>query len=155
MDKARHRQIYYVKGENKACYEVNKPQFRQTTCLDRQDQYFEIEAAKHGIKLDLPVQLGFFTLQYAKLRMLQFYFDFLDQYVDRSDFEYMEMDTLILLMYISFFFIIVIILLYNYIYLILTMTPFTFLFFIISGLRCIGIESPGSCKARETGGLPA
>ena len=31
--------------------------------------------------------------QYAKLRMLQFYYDFLDKYIDRSDFEYCEMDT--------------------------------------------------------------
>ena len=91
MDKTKHRSVYYVEGENKACFEVNKPQFRQTTCLD--DQYYEVEAAKSRIKLDLPVQLGFFILQYAKLRMLQFYYDFLDRYVDRSNFEYMEMDT--------------------------------------------------------------
>ena len=31
--------------------------------------------------------------QYAKLRMLQFYYDFLDKYVDRSDFQMCEMDT--------------------------------------------------------------
>lgn len=37
--------------------------------------------------------MDFFVLQYAKLRMLQFYYDFLDQYIDRSDFEFMEMDT--------------------------------------------------------------
>lgn len=41
----------------------------------------------------MTIQLGFFVLQYAKLRMLQFYYDFLDQYIDRSDFEFMEMDT--------------------------------------------------------------
>ena len=31
--------------------------------------------------------------QYAKLRMLQFYYDCLDTYLDRSDYEYCEMDT--------------------------------------------------------------
>ena len=31
--------------------------------------------------------------QYAKLRMLQFYYDFLDKYLDRSDFQMCEMDT--------------------------------------------------------------
>ena len=39
------------------------------------------------------MQIGFFVYQYAKLRMLQFYFDFLDKYLDRSDFQYCEMDT--------------------------------------------------------------
>ena len=93
MDKAKHRQIYYVEGDNKACFEVNKPQFRQTTCLHEEDQYYEVEGSKQRIKLDLPVQLGYFILQYAKLKMLQFYYDLLDRYVDRSDFEYLEMDT--------------------------------------------------------------
>ncbi|KAK3727521.1 hypothetical protein QZH41_009984 [Actinostola sp. cb2023] len=30
---------------------------------------------------------------YAKLRMLEFYYDFIDKFVDRSDFQYLEMDT--------------------------------------------------------------
>ena len=93
MDQTKHRNIKYVEGENKACFEINKPQFRQTTCLDETDQYYEIELAKKNINLDLPIQLGFFILQYAKLRMLEFYYDFLDSYVDRSDFEYLEMNT--------------------------------------------------------------
>jgi hypothetical protein len=37
--------------------------------------------------------VGFFVYQYAKLRMLQFYYVFLDKYIDRSDFEFCEMDT--------------------------------------------------------------
>ena len=49
--------------------------------------------AKRKIKLDLPIQLGYYILQYAKLRMLEFYYDFMDVYVDRADFEYCEMDT--------------------------------------------------------------
>ena len=39
------------------------------------------------------MQIGFFVYQYAKLRMLQFYFDFMDKYLDPSDFQYCEMDT--------------------------------------------------------------
>ena len=31
--------------------------------------------------------------QLAKLRMLEFYYDFLDKYIDRSDFELCYMDT--------------------------------------------------------------
>ena len=39
------------------------------------------------------MQIGYFVYQYAKLRMLQFYYDFLDKYVDRSDFQVCQMDT--------------------------------------------------------------
>ena len=39
------------------------------------------------------MQIGFFVYQYAKLRMLQFFFDFMDKYLDHSDFQYCEMDT--------------------------------------------------------------
>ncbi len=57
------------------------------------NDYFEIEMAKQKIKLDLPIQLGYWIPQLGKLRMLEFYFDFMDAYCDRSDFEYIEMDT--------------------------------------------------------------
>ena len=93
MDKTKHRDVQYVQGENETCLKVNEPRFRKLECLDQEDQYYELEMAKRKIKLDLPIQLGYFILQYAKLRMLEFYFDFMDVYVDRSDFEYCEMDT--------------------------------------------------------------
>jgi len=41
----------------------------------------------------LPIPLGYFILQFAKLRMLEFYYDFMDRYIDRSDFQYCEMET--------------------------------------------------------------
>jgi hypothetical protein len=52
-----------------------------------------VEKAKEKLELNLPIQIGFFILQYAKLRMLQFYYDCLDVYIDRADFQYCEMDT--------------------------------------------------------------
>ena len=39
------------------------------------------------------MQIGVFAYQFAKLRMLEFYFDFMDKYLDRSDFQYCKMDT--------------------------------------------------------------
>jgi hypothetical protein len=93
MDKSKHRDINYIQGENETCLKINDPQFRKLDCLDMEEQYYELEMAKTVIKLDLPIQLGYFILQYAKLRMLEFYYDFMDFYVDRSDFEYCEMDT--------------------------------------------------------------
>ena len=41
----------------------------------------------------MPIQLGFFVLQYAKLRMLGFYYNCVDYYLHRSDFQYCSMDT--------------------------------------------------------------
>ena len=49
--------------------------------------------AKKMIKYDLPLQIGFFVYKYAKLPMLQFYYDFMMKYIDPRDFEYVEMDT--------------------------------------------------------------
>jgi hypothetical protein len=37
------------------------------------------------------MQIGCFVYQYAKLRMLEFYYDFMDVFVDRSDFQYCSM----------------------------------------------------------------
>ena len=93
MDKSKHSQVKYVQGENETCLKKNDPLFQKLECLDEEEQIYEVEMAKHRIKLDLPIQLGFFILQYAKVRMLEFYYDFMDVFVDRADFEYCEMDT--------------------------------------------------------------
>ena len=93
MDKTKHSDVKYVQGENQTCLKINDPLFRNLECLDQEEQFYEVEMAKRKIRLDLPIQLGYFILQYAKLRMLEFYYDFMDSYVDRSDFEYCEMDT--------------------------------------------------------------
>jgi hypothetical protein len=49
--------------------------------------------AKKRIKMDLPIQLGFFILQLAKLRMLEFYYDLMDIYFDRKNWEMIMTDT--------------------------------------------------------------
>ena len=93
VDKTKHSDVKYVQGENETCLKINDPLSRNLECLDQEEQFYEVEMAKRKISLDLPIQLGYFILQYAKLRMLEFYYDFMDSYVDRSDFEYCEMDT--------------------------------------------------------------
>jgi hypothetical protein len=52
-----------------------------------------VEKAKENLDINLPIQIGYFILQYAKLCMLQFYYDYLEVYVDRTDFVYCEMDN--------------------------------------------------------------
>ena len=55
--------------------------------------FYEVEKTKEELVLDLPVHIGVFILNYAKLRMLQFYYDFTDKYLDRSLYEINETDT--------------------------------------------------------------
>ena len=51
-----------------------------------QDLY-EVETYKTCISVDTPIQIGFFNLQYAKLRILQFYYDCLNLYLKKNSFE--------------------------------------------------------------------
>jgi hypothetical protein len=54
---------------------------------------YEFQFRKTSFKQSLPIQIGFAVYQLAKLRMLQFYYDFIQYYLDRSDFQYVIMDT--------------------------------------------------------------
>ena len=40
-----------------------------------------------------PIVVGFFILQYAKMRMLELYYNFFDKYCDVQKIEELEMDT--------------------------------------------------------------
>ncbi|XP_069106330.1 uncharacterized protein [Argopecten irradians] len=91
MRKDRHSNVNYYASDDEAYCRVNSKNFQTLTELG--DNYYEIESSKSRIQLDIPIQIGFFILQYAKLRMLSFYYDCLDKYVDRRDFELMAMDT--------------------------------------------------------------
>ena len=86
----RHRDVSYC-TEKAASLLVNNKRFRQLDMVV--DDAYEIELNKKTVKYTLPVHVGFFVLQYAKLRMLQFYYDFIVRYVERPLFEYCEMDT--------------------------------------------------------------
>ena len=61
--------------------------------LDQIEQAYELESRKPRILIRRPFQIGISVYQLAKLRMLEFYYDFLDRYVDRRDFELIQMDT--------------------------------------------------------------
>ena len=71
-------------SDAEASRKVNTPLFRKLDNIP--ENTYEVQSCKKTIKLNLPSQIGFFMYQYAKLRMLQFYYDFFDKYLDRSDF---------------------------------------------------------------------
>ena len=54
---------------------------------------FEVRQRKRQVTITRPYQCGIAVYQLAKLRMLEFYYDFLDRFCDRRDFELIQMDT--------------------------------------------------------------
>jgi hypothetical protein len=85
--------IKFVEGRDKVCKMVNSNNFKQLTVLDEEAEYFEVEMTKKQTVLKLPNILGFFILNYAKLRLLHFYYDFLAEFVSRELFSLIQCDT--------------------------------------------------------------
>ena len=54
---------------------------------------YEIKEFKRTVMIKRPYQCGIAVYQLAKLCMLEFYYDFLDKYFSRQDFELCYMDT--------------------------------------------------------------
>ena len=54
---------------------------------------YEVELAKAQIEHKEPIIVGLFILQYAKLRMLELYYNFFTKLCDVNKFEELEMDT--------------------------------------------------------------
>ena len=76
----RHRDVKYCTevGTSLSLLIGNK-RFRQLDVV-AEDAY-EVTSNKARVTYDLPHHIGFFVYQYAKLRMLEFYYDFVDRYV--------------------------------------------------------------------------
>ena len=94
----RHTDTSYTLDRERASKMVNEKGFRKMNeiplSFDGDDKaLFELEMANKTINWNLPLQIGFFVYQYAKLRMLEFYFDCIDKFIDREDFDLCEMDT--------------------------------------------------------------
>ena len=93
VNKMKHHEVRYVQGEDQACMQANSNRFKRMTQLDENFDFFEIEKQKRSITLDTPCQIAHFILQLAKLRMLEFYYDCLDYFLDRKDFVLAQCDT--------------------------------------------------------------
>ena len=61
--------------------------------LDELGQAYKLESKKPRITIRRPLQIGIAVYQLAKLRMFEFYYDFLDRYFDRRDFVLIQTDT--------------------------------------------------------------
>ena len=67
MDVSRHQEVKYKEGDSKVARAVTVS--------------------------SSTIWKNFFVFTYAKLRMLQFYYHCIDAFLDRRDFQYLEMDT--------------------------------------------------------------
>jgi len=86
----RQTNVIYTKDEKVVDRALQSAYFSD---LDEVGQANELESRKPRITVRRPFQIGIAVYQLAKLRMLEFYYDFLDRYFDRRDFELNQMDT--------------------------------------------------------------
>jgi hypothetical protein len=93
MDKFKFRDIKYVQGEIHALKMVNKKGFKKMSLISPENNIYECEMSKKKICVDLPIQLALTILQLSKLRVLKMYYNYLDYYIHRSDYQLIHMDT--------------------------------------------------------------
>ena len=91
MDRSRHTITKYLNDE-KTHKAINEPLFKRLNAVEK--DLYEVELLKSTIEYREPIIVGFFfILQYAKLRMLELYYNFFDKFCDVNNFEELEMDT--------------------------------------------------------------
>ena len=82
--------VLYTKDEDEVDKHLRSAYFEY---LEEIGDAYKIESRKNNVTIDRPFQVGIVVYQLAKLRMLKFYYDFLDKYIDRRDYELIQMDT--------------------------------------------------------------
>ena len=86
----RQTKVVYTKDEDTVDKHLRSVWFKD---LEEIGDAYKIECRKNKVTINRPFQVGIVVYQLAKLRMLQFYYDFLDCYLDRRDFQLIQMDT--------------------------------------------------------------
>ena len=90
MDRSKHTETKYL-NEKKTNRAINSTFFKQLQYIH--ESVYEVELVRAEIEHREPKIVGFFILQFAKLRMLELYYNFFKKYCDESKFEELEMDT--------------------------------------------------------------
>ena len=90
MDLSRHTVTKYLSDE-KTHEGINSKLFKKLHHYN--NSLYEVELSKAEIEHKELSIVGFFILQYAKLRMLVLYYNFLTRYCDLDKFEELEMNT--------------------------------------------------------------
>ncbi|KAE8961417.1 hypothetical protein PR001_g30048, partial [Phytophthora rubi] len=90
MDMSKHKEVKYESNQKAIEAKIEHFTFHG---LEELNDACEITMKKRRINNKNPIHLSIAIYQLAKLRMLQFYYDCIDYYFERSDFQYQEMDT--------------------------------------------------------------
>ena len=90
MDRSRHTVTKYLNDE-KTHSAINSKLFKRLYHIT--DQLYEVELVKPEIEHREPINVGFFILQYSKLRRLELYYNFIKKFCDTDKYEELEMDT--------------------------------------------------------------
>ena len=86
----RQMRTLYTKDEDEVDKQLRSAWFED---LEAIGDVYKIKCLKPKFKINRPFQVGIVVYQLAKLRMLEFYYDFLDYFLDRRDFRLIQMDT--------------------------------------------------------------
>ena len=90
MDRSGHTVTKYLNDEKTHSGIIIKF-FKQLNFIT--DRLYEVELFKSEIEHREPIIVGFFILQYARLRMLELYYNFFKNFCDTKNYEELEMDT--------------------------------------------------------------
>ena len=90
MDRSQHIVTKYLSDE-KTHAAINSKLFKKLDHVIY--SLYEVELAKSETEHKEPIIVGFFILQYAKLRMLELYYNFFIRFSDVNKFKELEMDT--------------------------------------------------------------
>ena len=90
LDRSRHTVTKYLSYE-KRHGAIKKKMFKRMGYII--DQLYEVELVKSEIEHKGPLVVEFYILQYAKLKVLELYYNFFDKYCDVTKFEELDMDT--------------------------------------------------------------
>ena len=89
-DLMRHIRTTFTTNEDLVDKAFRSPYFKD---LEEINGAYEIKGRRRRVNITRPYQCRIAVYQLAKLRMLEFYYDFLDYYFNRRDFELLQMDT--------------------------------------------------------------
>jgi hypothetical protein len=85
-----HKNIKYVSVDSDITDVIRKANFFDLVPVGNA---YEVKTIKSSVKMNRAYQVGIAVYQLAKLRVLEFVYDFLDKYIDRSDYEICYGDT--------------------------------------------------------------
>ena len=90
MDRSRHT-VTKCFNDEKTHSAINNKLFKRLNFIT--DQLYEVELVKSEIEHREPIIVGFFILQYAKLGMLELYYNFCKNFCDTEKYGELETDT--------------------------------------------------------------